>query len=63
MHFFSELCPFFFTFYPDFLSSIKHPTAEDWHPRGTLVLANLSELSANALNLDVFNPFPHNCTF
>ena len=37
--FFSELCPFF---YLDFLSSVKHPTAELWH-RHTVLLFLLVE--------------------
>ena len=34
MQFFSELCPFFDL---DFLSSIKHPTAERWRPHAVLL--------------------------
>ena len=33
--FFSELCPFFDI---DFLSCIKHPSAERWHPHAVLLL-------------------------
>ena len=33
--FFSELCPLFDL---DILSSIKHPTAERWHPHAVLLL-------------------------
>ena len=35
MIFFSELCPLFDL---DILSSIKHPTAERWHPHAVLLL-------------------------
>ena len=36
MLFLSELCPFFFELH--FLSSIKHPTEERWHPQAVLLV-------------------------
>ena len=62
--FFLELCPYFDL---DFLSSIKHPAAERWHPHAVrlfvlmvscliekiVVISFTFEMSsANALNLD-----------
>ena len=37
-YFFTELCPFFDL---NFLSSIKHPTAKQWHPHDVLLLKPL----------------------
>ena len=39
MHDFLELCPFFDL---DFLSTIKHPRAEHWHPHALLFLTMYS---------------------
>ena len=62
---FSELCPFFDL---DFLSSIKHPTAERWHPHVMLLLICLLSLvrcqfSYVRSHKYYINPFPNRPLF
>ena len=44
---FSELCPFFDL---DFISSIKHPTAERWHPHAVLLFISSHSSQRGLLN-------------
>ena len=46
MHFFPELSPFFPL---DFLSSIKHPTAERWHRHAALFFSIKLQASVEAM--------------
>ena len=52
MHFFPELCPFFDL---TILSSIKHPTAECWHPHAVLLLTLFQTTKSKSLQTTISN--------
>ena len=59
LFFYSELCPFFNL---DFLSSIKHPTAENWHPHVVLLFFSFfSSDNCDAENNGQHFQHPYDC--